>query len=279
MSRNTYFFNDNLLNSGNKFKFPLRLSFIPPHLSKFAAMWSICKKELRQFFSSLTGYIAIIIFLLLNGLFLFVFNKLNILDDGYATLDHFFELAPWILLLLVPAVTMRLLSDEFKSGTIELLKTRPLSSWQILTGKFAAALIVIIIAIIPTFIYIVSLKSLAAAGTSLDAGGIAGSYIGLFFLCAAFTAIGLCCSSLTNNAVVAFLLSAFACFVLYFGFSSLSQLPQLKAGADYYIEKIGIDFHYQSISRGVIDSRDIVYFISVVFLFLLFTQKRLANKH
>lgn len=242
-------------------------------------MWSICKKELRQFFSSLTGYITIIIFLLLNGLFLFVFNKSDILDDGYASMDKFFELAPWILLLLVPAVTMRLLSDEFKTGTIELLKTRPLSSWQILTGKFWAALIVVVIAFLPTIVYVFSLKSLAAEGTTLDAGGITGSYIGLFFLCAAFTAAGLCCSSLTNNAVVAFLLSAFVCFVLYFGFSSLSQLPQLKSGADYYVEKIGIDFHYRSISRGVVDSRDIIYFISVVLLFLLLTQKRLAKKN
>jgi ABC-2 type transport system permease protein len=247
-------------------------------LVKFAAMWSICKKELRQFFSSLTGYIAIIVFLLLNGLFLFVFNKSNILDDGYASMDKFFELAPWILLLLVPAVTMRLLADEFKTGTIELLKTRPLSSWQILTGKFWAALIVIVIALAPTLVYILSLKALAAEGTGLDTGGITGSYIGLIFLCAAFTAAGLCCSSLTNNAVVAFLLSAFVCFVLYFGFSSLSQLPQLKAGADYYIEKIGIDFHYRSISRGVVDSSDIIYFLSVVLLFLLLTQKRLAKK-
>lgn len=242
-------------------------------------MWSVCKKELRQFFSSLTGYIAIIIFLLLNGLFLFVFNKSGILEEGYASMDKFFELAPWILLLLVPAVTMRLLADEFKGGTIELLKTRPLSAWQILSGKYLAALLVIVIALVPTFIYIGSLKSLAAAGTSLDTGGITGSYIGLFFLCAAFTAVGLCCSSLTNNAVVAFLLSAFFCFVLYFGFSSLSQLPQLKSGADYYVEKIGIDFHYRNISRGVIDSRDIVYFLTVVMLFLLFTQKRLAKQN
>lgn len=242
-------------------------------------MWSICKKELRQFFSSLTGYIAIIIFLLLNGLFLFVFNKSNILNDGYASMDRFFELAPWILLLLVPAVTMRLLADEVKSGTIELLQTRPLSNWQIITGKFFAALTVVIIAVLPTIIYVLSLKGLAATGTSLDAGGIMGSYIGLFFLCAAFTAVGLCCSSFTNNAVVAFLLSGFVCFVLYFGFSSLSQLSQLKSGADYYIEKIGIDFHYRSVSRGVIDSRDVVYFISVVFLFLIITQKRLAKKY
>ncbi|MBI2731538.1 MAG: gliding motility-associated ABC transporter permease subunit GldF [Sphingobacteriales bacterium] len=242
-------------------------------------MWSICKKELRQFFSSLTGYIAIIIFLLLNGLFLFVFNKSNILDDGYASMDRFFELAPWILLLLVPAVTMRLVADEVKSGTIELLQTRPLSNWQIITGKFFAALTVVVIAVLPTIIYVLSLNGLAATGTSLDAGGIMGSYIGLFFLCAAFTAVGLCCSSFTNNAVVAFLLSGFVCFVLYFGFSSLSQLSQLKSGADYYIEKIGIDFHYRSVSRGVIDSRDVVYFISAVFLFLIITQKRLAKKY
>ncbi|HET9057288.1 MAG TPA: gliding motility-associated ABC transporter permease subunit GldF [Chitinophagaceae bacterium] len=242
-------------------------------------MWSIGKKELGQFFSSLTGYITIIIFLLLNGLFLFVFNKSNILDDGYASMDKFFELAPWILLLLVPAVTMRLLADEFKTGTIELLKTRPLSSWQILTGKYWASLLVIVIALLPTLVYIISLKYLAAEGTVLDTGGITGSYIGLFFLCASFTAVGLCCSSLTNNAVVAFLLSAFTCFVLYFGFGALSQLPQLKAGADYYVEKIGINFHYQSISRGVVDSRDIIYFLSIILLFLFITEKNISKKN
>lgn len=241
-------------------------------------MLSIFKKEIHLFFSSLTGYIAIILFLLINGLFLFTFSKSNIFDFGYATLDNFFDLAPWILMLLIPAVTMRIFADEFKGGTIEILKTRPLTAWSITAGKYFAALAVVIIALLPTLVYIVSLKYLSAEGTSLDSGGIIGAYIGLVFLCAVFTAVGVWCSSLSNNAVVAFLISAFACFVLYFGFTAISQLSQFNAGADYYIEKFGIDFHYRSISRGVIDSRDLVYFISIVSLFLFFTLKRIVRR-
>jgi ABC-2 type transport system permease protein len=240
-------------------------------------MWSICKKELRQFFSNLTGYIAVILFLLVNGLFLFVLKDSNIFDFGYASLDKFFELAPWVLLFLVPAITMRTLSDEFKAGTFELLKTKPLSQWQIVWGKYMAILIVLLFVIIPTFLYIITIKILSSTG-GIDGGGIAGSYIGLFLLAAVFAAIGLCCSSFTGNAVVAFLVSAFTCLILYFGFNAVSRLPFIQGGADYYIEMLGIDFHYRSISRGVLDSRDLVYFISIIFLFLAITTKNLHRK-
>ncbi|MBC7422456.1 MAG: ABC transporter permease [Ferruginibacter sp.] len=240
-------------------------------------MWSICKKELHQFFSNLTGYIAIILFLLVNGIFLFVLKESNLFDFGYATLDKFFELSPWILIFLVPAVTMRCLSEEFKTGTFEILKTKPLSNWQIVAGKYFSILAVMLFVIIPTFIYIFTIKSLSAAGT-IDAGGIAGSYIGLFLLAAVFAAISLCCSSFTNNAVVAFLVSAFVCLVLYFGCNALSKLPPFLGGADYYIEMAGIDFHYRSISRGVLDSRDVLYFVSLIFLFLLVTVQNLRKR-
>ena len=240
-------------------------------------MWSICKKELHQFFSNLTGYIAIILFLLVNGIFLFVLKESNLFDFGYATLDKFFELSPWILIFLVPAITMRCLSEEFKTGTFEILKTKPLSNWQIVAGKYFSILAVMLFVIIPTFIYIFTIKSLSAAGT-IDAGGIAGSYIGLFLLAAVFAAISLCCSSFTNNAVVAFLVSAFVCLVLYFGFNALSKLPPFLGGADYYIEMAGIDFHYRSISRGVLDSRDVLYFVSLIFLFLLVTVQNLRKR-
>lgn len=240
-------------------------------------MWSICKKELNQFFSSLTGYITIILFLLINGIFLFVLNDSSIFEFGYASLDKFFELAPWILMFLVPAITMRALSDEFKAGTFEILKTKPLSSWQIVLGKYFSILIVLLLAIIPTLIYIITIKALSAQG-GIDSGGILGSYIGLFFLVAVFAAIGLCCSGLTNNAVVAFLISAFSCLVLYFGFNALSRLAMFANGSDYYIEMLGIDFHYRSMSRGVLDSRDLVYFISMIFIFLLTTKKNLHKK-
>ena len=240
-------------------------------------MWSICKKELKQFFSNLTGYIAIILFLLVNGLFLFVLKESNIFDFGYASLDKFFELAPWILVFLIPAITMRILADEFKGGTFEILQTKPLTKWQIVLGKYLSVLIVLFFVIIPTFIYIVTIQALSAQG-GIDSGGIAGSYIGLFFLAAVFAAIGVCCSGFTNNAVVAFLISTFACLLLYFGFSALSRLPAFQGRADYYIEMIGIDFHYRSISRGVIDSRDVLYFGSLIFLFLLITVKNLHKR-
>jgi len=240
-------------------------------------MWSICKKELNQFFSSLTGYIAIILFLLINGIFLFVLSDSSIFEFGYASLDKFFELAPWILMFLVPAVTMRSLSDEFKTGTFEILKTKPLSAWQIVLGKYFSILVVLLLAILPTIIYIVTIKVLSAQG-GIDSGGILGSYINYFFLVAVFAAIGLCCSGFTNNAVVAFLISAFSCLILYFGFNALSKLPLFANGSDYYIEMLGIDFHYRSTSRGVLDSRDLVYFISMIFIFLLTTVKNLHKK-
>jgi ABC-2 type transport system permease protein len=240
-------------------------------------MWSICKKELQQFFGNLTGYISIILFLVVNGLFLFVLKDSNLFDFGYASLDKFFELAPWILIFLVPAITMRSLSDEFKTGTFEILKTKPLSQWQILLGKYFSILIVLIFIIIPTFIYVFTIKKLSATGT-IDSGGIVGSYIGLFLLASVFAAIGLCCSGFSNNAVVAFLISVFACLLLYFGFNALSKLPVFQGSADYYIEMAGIDFHYRSVSRGLLDSRDVVYFLSLIFLFLLITVKKIGKR-
>jgi len=239
-------------------------------------MWSICKKELRQFFSSLTGYIAIIVFLLVNGLMLFVFED-NVLDFGYATLDRFFQLAPWVLLLLIPAITMRIFADEFKGGTFEILQTRPLSRWQIVGGKYSGSLVVVLIALLPTVVYFFSIQSLSSSG-GIDTGATIGSYVGLFFLAAVFTAIGVCISSFTSNAVVAFIMSLVVCILLYYGFSAISRLALFAGGTDYYIEMLGIDFHYRSISRGVIDSRDIIYFLSVIFLFLTITDRNLFKR-
>jgi ABC-2 type transport system permease protein len=240
-------------------------------------MWIICLKEWRQFFSSLTGYIAIILFLLLMGLFLFVFPNSSILDFGYATLDNFFTLAPWIMLFLVPTITMRSIADEYKTGTFEVLKTLPLSSAKIVWGKYFGSLLVVASALIPTLIYAFSVQHLSAKG-GIDVGGTTGSYIGLVMLGAVYTAVGICTSSFTNNTVVAFILAAFVCFILYSGFDALSKLPALSNGADYYIQMMGIDFHYKSISRGVIDTRDILYFLAVIFLFLLITQRNLVRR-
>jgi ABC-2 type transport system permease protein len=239
-------------------------------------MFSVCKKELRQYFSSLTGYIAIIVFLLVNGLVLFVFEN-NIFDYGYSTLDRFFQLAPWILLLLIPAITMRSFAEEFRTGTYEILQTRPLSRGQIIAGKYFGSLLVAVIALIPTLIYVFTIQRLSS-DQGLDMGATFGSYIGLFFLAAVFTALGTCCSSFTNNAVVAFIASVVVSALLYYGFSAISHLPSLTNGPDYYVEMAGIDFHYRSISRGLIDGRDILYFLSVIFLFLSIANRNLQKR-
>lgn len=239
-------------------------------------MWSVSKKEFRQFFSSLTGYIAIIVFLLVNGLVLFVFED-NIFDFGYATLDRFFYLAPWVMLLLIPAITMRSFADEFKSGTFEILQTRPLSRSQVVAGKYWGSLSVVLIALLPTLVYVISIQQLSV-NEGIDTGAAIGAYIGLFFLAAVFTAIGICVSSFTSNAVVAFIISVLTCALLYYGFNAISRLAVFSSGADYYIEMAGIDFHYTSVSRGVIDTRNLIYFVSVIVLFLFITLSNLRKR-
>lgn len=239
-------------------------------------MWAVCKKELKQFFSSLTGYIAIIVFLLVNGLVLFVFNN-NIFDAGYATLEKFFQLAPWVLLLLIPAITMRSFSDEFKSGTWEILQTRPLRHRDIIMGKYLGSLVVVLVALLPTLVYFITIQQLSGH-QGLDTGATIGSYLGLVLLSAVFTAIGIFTSSLTSNSVVAFILSLIGCALIYYGFSAISALPVFSGNADYYVEMAGIDFHYRSISRGVVDTRDMLYFFTVIILFLLLTSRNLIKR-
>ena len=240
-------------------------------------MWIICKKEWNQFFSSLTGYVALGVFLLLHGLLFFVFPNTSLLDFGYASLDGFFSLAPWILLFLIPTITMRSLADEYKGGTFELLKTLPLTPSQIVWGKFFGALLIVLLALIPTTIYAFSLQQLSAAG-GIDVGATIGSYIGLFLLGAVFTAVGLCASSFTNNTIVAFIGGAFVCLILYAGFDALSQLPFFSNGLDYYVQMLGINFHYKSISKGVIDIRDIIYFLAIILFFILLTKQNIEKR-
>ena len=240
-------------------------------------MWSLCKKEFRQFFSNLTGYLAIGLFLLLNGLFLFFFSSFNILDYGYASLDNYFTLAPYVLLILIPAITMRQISDEWKSGTMELLQTGPLTNLQIIGGKYLAALLVTAIAILPTFTYALSINILSAAETILDKGAWLGSYLGLFLLCGVFCAISLLAGSFTQNSVVAFLSGALGCFIFYQGLDAFSSLPLFQNGVDFYIQQAGLESHYRSISRGVLSLSDLIYFSSLIFLFIYFTVRRIAK--
>ena len=240
------------------------------------SMWTLCKKEISQFFSNLTGYLAILLFLLLNGLFLFFFSSFNILDFGYASLENFFTLAPYVLLVLIPATTMRLLPEEWKAGTMETLLTRPLTTRSIIIGKYVAALVVILLALVPTIIYPICLQYLSAENHSLDWGATSGAYIGLLFLCGSFAAISLCISSFTQNAIVAFLTGAFACFIAYKGFDAISQLEIFRGKGDFLLMQMGMEYHFRSIARGVIDSRDLIYFVSLTYLFLQITIHRIS---
>ena len=238
-------------------------------------MKSILLREIKSFFGSPIGYLVIAIFLLLNGLFLWVFEgDFNILNSGFADLSPFFTISPWILIFLIPAVTMRSFSDEKKQGTIELLLTKPLSIWQIVNGKFLGAFILILIAIIPTFIYVYAIYNLGMPTGNIDLGSTIGSYFGLLFLIAGYTSIGIFTSTLSENQIVAFLISVFLCFFFYFGFEGIAALI---SGFDTVITSLGMDYHFKSMSRGVIDSRDVIYFASITILFLSFTVYKLKS--
>ncbi|MDR6968475.1 ABC-2 type transport system permease protein [Flavobacterium arsenatis] len=238
-------------------------------------MKSILLREIKSFFGSPIGYLVIAIFLLLNGLFLWVFEgDFNILDSGFADLSPFFTLAPWILIFLIPAVTMRSFSDEKKQGTLELLLTKPVTIWQIVNGKFFGALLLIIIAIIPTLIYVWVINGLGLPEGNLDLGSTLGSYFGLLFLISAYSAIGIFTSTLSDNQIVAFILSVFLCFFFYFGFEGLAGY---LIGFEQTVSTFGMDSHFKSMSRGVLDTRDIIYFLSVTVLFLSFTVFKLKS--
>lgn len=238
-------------------------------------MKSILLREIKSFFGSPIGYLVIAIFLLLNGLFLWVFEgDFNILNSGFADLSPFFTISPWILIFLIPAVTMRSFSDEKKQGTIELLLTKPLSLWQIVNGKFLGAFLLIVIAIIPTLIYVWVISSLGMPAGNIDLGSTMGSYFGLLFLIAAYTSIGIFTSTLSENQIVAFITSVFLCFVFYFGFEGISTFIK---GFEDIIASLGMDFHFKSMSRGVIDTRDVLYFVSITILFLSMTVYKLKS--
>ncbi len=241
-------------------------------------MRSIFRKEINAFFSSLIGYIVIGVFLVLMGLVMWVFPDYSVLDSNYANLDTLFSMSPVIFMFLIPAVTMRTFAEEKQSGTIELLVTRPVSDWQIVGGKFLACLALVVFSLIPTVLYYFTVYHLGAPAGNLDSGGILGSYIGLFFLAGAFVAIGVFASSLTNNQIISFVLATFLCFFVYLAFDFLSRLPVFFGKTDDLVQAIGIEYHYNSISRGVLDSRDAIYFLSVIALFLAATVLSLGRR-
>jgi ABC-2 type transport system permease protein len=237
-------------------------------------MLTIFSKEINTFFSSLIGYIAIGVFLLVTGLMMFVFPDTSLLDYNYATLDQLFSLAPMIFMFLIPAVTMRSFAEEIQTGTIELLTTRPLRDIEIVMGKYFANLILVLFALIPTLLYYYTVYQLGSPAGNLDSG----SYIGLFLLAGVYTAIGVFASSLIDNQIVSFILATFLCFFMYSGFLFISKMPFFFGTSDTIVQMFGIDYHYSSISRGVIDTRDIVYFISIIALFIAMTLVSLEKR-
>jgi ABC-2 type transport system permease protein len=241
-------------------------------------MWSIYRKEINAFFSSLIGYLVIAAFLVLLGLFMFVFPDTSLLEYGFATMEQLFSLAPSLFVLIIPAITMRSFAEEQQTGAIELLVTRPISDLSIILGKFLASLSLVFIALLPTVLYYYTVYELGNPRGNLDTGGILGSYAGLLMLAAAFVAIGVFVSSLTANQIIAFLLAAFLCFWMYWGFQYMSQLPIFVGRTDDLVQQLGMLHHYNSLSRGVIDSRDMVYFLSIIALFVFFTLLSLERR-
>lgn len=230
-------------------------------------MYPIFVKEITGFFSSLTGYMVIIVFLLVNSLFMWIFpGELNILNNGYAGLDTLFFISPWVFLFLVPAVTMKMFAEEKRLGTLELLYSRPVTEREIIYGKYFASIMLVIMALLPCIVFYLSVFMLGETAGNLDKGGTRGAFLGLFFLAAVYASAGLFSSSLTDNQVVAFIVAIILSFFIFIGFDSLAYLPGLKK-IDEFVINLGISEHYRAISRGVLDLRDIIYFVAVAALF------------
>jgi ABC-2 type transport system permease protein len=241
-------------------------------------MYPLIKKEISSFFSSITGYLVIAVFLTVNSLFLWVFpGELNVFDAGYSNLDTLFLMAPWVFLFLVPAITMKMFSEERKSGTLELLLTKPVSELHIVLAKFIAGVALVLLSLLPTLIYFFSVYQLGNPIGNIDTGGTWGSYIGLFFLGCSYVAMGIFASSLTGSQIVSFMIAVLISFFFFTGFDSISGLPFLSK-FESLIPVLGINEHYRSISRGVVDSRDILYFLCLISLFILFTRTVLLSR-
>lgn len=242
-------------------------------------MLALFRKELSSFFSTITGYIVVLVFLSVTGLFMWVFpgTNYNILENGYASLDTLFTLAPWLFMFLIPAVTMKMFAEEQKSGTIELLFTKPLTDMQIVTAKYASAVSLVFFALIPSLIYFLTVYLIASPEGNIDIAGIFGSYIGLFFLCSAFSAIGIFCSVVTGNQIVSFIFAIILSFFFYSGFEFLSTIVN-NTIASNILSLTGINAHYTSLSRGVIDTRDVIYFFSLSFFFLFMCRFALEKR-
>lgn len=238
-------------------------------------MIHVFKKEFNGFLHSLIAYLVIGIFLTAIGLLIWVFPETSVLDYGYADLDTLFSMAPYVFIFLIPAITMKSFAEERKLGTLELLLTKPLTDWDIVLGKFFAAFALVVVALLPTLIYYFSIVTLGNPVGNIDTAAVVGSYVGLLFLAAIFCAVGIFTSTLSDNQIVAFLLAAFFCFLLYTGFDSLSSFAGSQA---LLVKQFGILYHYESLGKGLIDTRDIIYSLSTAGLLLLFTKVVLGSR-
>ncbi|MBP7511483.1 MAG: gliding motility-associated ABC transporter permease subunit GldF [Bacteroidia bacterium] len=234
-------------------------------------MLSIYIKEIRSFLSSLIAYVVMLVFLLAIGLFTWVLPDYNVFDYGYANLDTLFSMAPWLFIFLISAITMRSLSEEKKNGTIEIITTKPVSDLQIILGKYFAGLTLVLFTLLPTLVYYITIYNLGAPTGNLDSGAIWGSYLGLFFLSSCFVAVGMFASAVSENQIVSFVVSMFLCFLFYNLFELIADF-KLLGSWDSAVSGLGINAHYESISRGVIDSRDLVYFLGFDVVFIAATH-------
>lgn len=238
----------------------------------FKTMLALLRKEINSFLSSLIGYVVIAVFLLMVGLIMWVFSgEFNLLDNGYATMDTLFYIGPWVFMFLIPAITMRSFSEERRTGTIELLFTRPLTDMQIILAKYLAGFVLVLFSLLPTIIYYISIYNMGNPPGNIDHGGTWGSYLGLLFLGSGFVAIGIFSSAITQNQVVAFIIAVFLSFFCYTGFDAIGSFDMFGV-LDEFIINLGIDSHYNSMSRGVIDTRDVLYFLSLNVFFLFLTR-------
>ena len=238
-------------------------------------MYQIFKKELNSFLNSLIGYIVIGVFLTATGLFTWFFKD-NVLDFGYADMSLFFQISPFIFLFLIPAITMRAFAEEVKSGTIELLFTKPVSKWQIVLGKYLASCFLILLSLLPTLLYYYSIYQLGNPQGNIDSAAVFSSYLGLFLLGCVFASIGILMSSFTDSQVTAFVLSFVICLILFYGISQLAQLP-FMGDFGYTFNQLGLDYQYNALGRGLLDSRNIIYFFSVILLALTITKLRIST--
>lgn len=240
-------------------------------------MIQILAKEINGFLNSLIGYIVISVFLTGIGLLMWVFPETSVLEYGYADMETLFSLGPYVFMFLIPAITMRMFSEEKRSGTIELLLTKPLTDWQIILGKYFSGFLLVIFALLPTIIYYITIYNLGNPVGNIDTAGVIGSYIGLVALGGVFTSIGVLSSLITTNQVVSFIIAVFLCFFIYTGFESIASI-NVWASSALFFEQLGILYHYKAMSKGLIDTRNLVYFLSVIVLMLMLTKFLMGSR-